>query len=201
MVPPEGILTGAAELCRSRRVLSIFDEIQTGLARTGKMFCWQHDGARPDILTLGKALGGGVYPVSACLADEPIMKVFQPGQHGSTFGGNPLGAAVASAALDVLVDEGLAERALALGEAFMGTLRGLPSDKVKVVRGKGLLVALERQGDIKATGRDLSLALMARGILAKDTHGQTVRFAPPLVVAEDTLAWAAAQICEAVEAL
>ncbi len=201
VVPPEGFLTGAAALCREQRVLSIFDEIQTGLARTGRMFCWQHDGARPDILTLGKALGGGVYPVSACLADEPIMKVFKPGQHGSTFGGNPLGAAVASAALDVLLDEELAERADRLGEAFMGELRKLPEAKVKEVRGRGLLVALELHQGLSATGRDLSVALMKRGILAKDTHGQTVRFAPPLVVGEDTLAWAAAQIREAVDAL
>ena len=201
IVPPEGFLAGAAALCKEHQVLTIFDEIQTGLARTGRMFCWQHDGVRPDILTLGKALGGGVYPVSACLADEGIMKVFEPGQHGSTFGGNPMAAAIATASLDVLIDEDLAARAERLGESFMAELRELPGDRVKEVRGRGLLVALELAEGMSATGRDLGLALMRRGILAKDTHGQTVRFAPPLVVAEDTLRWAAAQIREAVAAL
>ena len=197
-VPADGFLTEARRLCSEQNVLLIFDEIQTGLARTGRMFCWQHEGARPDIMCLGKALGGGVYPVSVCLADDAVMKVFRPGEHGSTFGGNPLGAAVAIAALDVLIDEGLAARSERLGADFRARLSAIGGERVKEVRGKGLLVAIELTEDAGITGRELSLRLMERGILAKDTHGQIVRFAPPLVVAEETLAWAAEQVREAV---
>jgi len=203
VVPPAGYLAEVVRLCRARGVLSMFDEIQTGLARTGKLFCWQHEGpaARPDVLVLGKALGGGVYPVSACLADAPVMSVFKPGQHGSTFGGNPLAAAVGIAALDVLIDEGLAERSARLGEIFRGELASLPAARVKEVRGKGLLNAVELTPDAGFTGRQLSLELMRRGILAKDTHGQTVRFAPPLVMEEESLRWALTQIRAALLAL
>ncbi len=203
LVPPAGYLAEVVRLCRARNVLSMFDEIQTGLARTGQMFCWQHEGpaARPDVMVLGKALGGGVYPVSACLADAAVMSVFKPGQHGSTFGGNPLAAAVGIAALDVLVDERLAERALRLGQIFRGELATLPSDRVREVRGKGLLNAVELTPDAGFTGRQLSLELLRRGILAKDTHGQTVRFAPPLVLEEETLRWALGEIKAAVLAL
>jgi ornithine--oxo-acid transaminase len=197
-IPADGFLKEARRICSEQGVLLIFDEIQTGLARTGRMFCWQHEDARPDIMCLGKALGGGVYPVSACLADDAVMKVFRPGEHGSTFGGNPLGAAVAIAALDVLVDEGLVERSDRLGADFRRRLSAIGGDRVKEVRGKGLLVAIELTEDAGITGRELSLRLMERGILAKDTHGQIVRFAPPLVVSEETLAWAAEQVREAV---
>ena len=199
VVPPAGYLADVVRLCRERGVLSMLDEIQTGLCRTGRMFCWQHEGpaARPDVLVLGKALGGGVYPVSACLADTPVMSVFKPGQHGSTFGGNPLAAAVGVASLDVLLDE----RSERLGQVFRAELADLPAARVKEVRGKGLLNAVELTADAGFTGRQLSLELMRRGILAKDTHGQTVRFAPPLVVAEESLRWALGQIREAVTAL
>jgi ornithine--oxo-acid transaminase len=197
IVPPAGFLKAAQHICQRNRVLFMADEIQTGLARTGRMFCWQHEGARPDVLCLGKALGGGVYPVSACLADKSVMGVFKPGQHGSTFGGNPLGSAVAIASLDVLVEEKLAERSDRLGERFRAALRQAPSSKVKEVRGKGLLIGLELHPSA-GTGRELGLKLMQRGILAKDTHVQTVRFAPALVVAEETLDWAASQILEAI---
>jgi ornithine--oxo-acid transaminase len=203
LVPPPGYLAEVVRLCRARNVLSMFDEIQTGLARTGQLFCWQHEGseARPDVMVLGKALGGGVYPVSACLADRAILSVFQPGQHGSTFGGNPLAAAVGLASLDVLVDERLAERAERLGQVFRGELASLPATRVKDVRGKGLLNAVELTPDAGFTGRQLSLELMRRGILAKDTHGQTVRFAPPLVLEEESLRWALTEIRAAILAL
>ncbi len=181
VVPPEGYLACARELCRDRRVAFMADEIQTGLGRTGRLFCCDWEEVRPDVLIVGKALGGGVYPVSAVLADAEYMDVFRPGDHGSTFGGNPLGAAVARASLRVVLDEGLAERSDRLGRWFMDELRRIDSPHVEEVRGKGLMIGVVIR---KASGpaRPFCEALMERGILAKETHHQVIRFAPPLVI-------------------
>ncbi len=193
IVPPEGYLREVREITRRHRVLLLLDEIQTGFGRTGRMFAFQHEDARPDILILGKALGGGVYPVSAILADHEVMEVFTPGDHGSTFGGNPLGAAVAMAALDVLVEENLPERARELGNYFMDRLRQIPSPYVKEVRGKGLLIGVEIKPEY-GTARPFCEKLMHLGILAKETHQQVIRFAPPLVITREELDWALERI-------
>ena len=195
IIPPEGYLAQAAEICRSNRVLLIADEIQTGLGRTGKMFCCEWDGVRPDVMVVGKALSGGFYPVSAMLADHEVMDVFKPGDHGSTFGGNPLGAAIARAAMKVLVEENLAERALELGDWFMNSLRQMDSPHVAEVRGRGLMVGVVIKPE-SGTARPYCEQLMQRGILAKETHEQVVRFAPPLVVEKSDLEWALEQIAE-----
>ena len=195
IIPPEGYLAQAAEICRSNGVLLIADEIQTGLGRTGKMFCCEWDGVRPDVMVVGKALSGGFYPVSAMLADHEVMDVFKPGDHGSTFGGNPLGAAIARAAMKVLVDENLAERALELGDWFMNSLRQMDSPHVAEVRGRGLMVGVVIKPE-SGTARPYCEQLMQRGILAKETHEQVVRFAPPLVVEKSDLEWALEQIAE-----
>lgn len=181
VVPPDGYLRRVAETCRRRGVLLMADEIQTGLGRTGRLLACQWEDVRPDVLILGKALGGGVYPVSAVLSDAEVMDVFTPGTHGSTFGGNPLAAAVAREALRVLVEEGLAERAATLGPWFMEELRSIRAEAVAEVRGRGLLIGVViREG--AGTARKYCEALMRRGILAKETHDQVVRFAPPLVI-------------------
>jgi ornithine--oxo-acid transaminase len=195
VMPPEGYLQRVREICTENNVLLFLDEIQTGLGRTGKMFCFEHAGIRPDCLSLGKALGGGVYPVSAFLADKVVMDVFRPGDHGSTFGGNPLGAAVAMASLDVLIDEGLAERAARLGEQLMQNLRALNSPHVAEIRGAGLLVGIDIK-ESSGPARPFCEALMARGILAKETHHQVIRLAPPLNIEESDLDWAVEQLAE-----
>jgi ornithine--oxo-acid transaminase len=195
MVPPEGYLAKAAELCKANNVLLVADEIQTGLGRTGKLFCSDWEGVKPDVMVVGKALSGGFYPVSAMLAGDDVMSVFKPGDHGSTFGGNPLGAAVARAALKVIVEERLPERALELGEWFMGELRKLDSPHVAQVRGKGLMIGVEIKKE-SGTARPFCEALMERGILAKETHEQVVRFAPPLVVQRADLEWAMGHVAE-----
>ncbi len=194
-VPPEGFLKAAAELCKANNVLLVADEIQTGLGRTGKLFCSDWEGVKPDVMVVGKALSGGFYPVSAMLSGDDVMSVFKPGDHGSTFGGNPLGAAVARAALDVLVEERLADRALELGTWFMDELRKIDSPHVAQVRGKGLMVGVEIKKE-SGTARPFCEALMERGILAKETHEQVVRFAPPLVVERADLEWALGHIAE-----
>jgi len=186
VVPPEGYLARCAEICAERDVLLLNDEIQTGLGRTGRLFCGDWDGTRGDILIVGKALGGGVYPVSAILADEEVMDVFAPGDHGSTFGGNPLGAAVGSAALRVIADERLPDRAQELGEWFKDRLRSIDSPHVEEVRGRGLMVGVVIR-ESSGTARPFCEALMDRGILAKETHHQVIRFAPPLVVTREIL--------------
>ncbi len=186
IVPPEGYLREAARLCADNRVAFIADEIQTGLGRTGRLLCSDWDKIRPDVLILGKALGGGVYPVSAVCADDEFMAVYEPGDHGSTFGGNPLAAAVAITALDVIVDEDLAGRSAELGDWFMNELRAIDSPHVVEVRGKGMLVGVviaDESGPAKAFCK----ALMKRSILAKETHEQVIRFAPPLVIDRETL--------------
>lgn len=195
IVPPEGYLARTRALCAERGVAFMADEIQTGLGRTGRMFCCDWEDVRPDVLIVGKALGGGVYPVSAALADGELMDVFHPGDHGSTFGGNPLGAAVGEAALDVIVDERLVERSAELGAWFMDELRSIRSPHVKEVRGKGLMIGVEILAS-SGTARPFCEALQDRGILAKETHHQVIRFAPPLTIARSDLEWALGEIRE-----
>ncbi|RDB17736.1 Ornithine aminotransferase car2 [Hypsizygus marmoreus] len=190
VVPDDGYLAKVHALCKKHNVLLICDEIQTGLCRTGRMLASQHDGVRPDIVLLGKALSGGVYPVSAVLADKDIMLCIRPGEHGSTYGGNPLGCAVAMTALRVLIDENLAARALALGEIFRSAVRELNSPLVASVRGRGLLNAVVIDEGRSAKGRTawgICLLLKSRGVLAKPTHKNIIRFAPPLVIEEADL--------------
>ena len=195
VVPPDGYIRETAALCRENHVLFVADEIQTGLGRSGRMFACEWDDVHPDMLIVGKALAGGIYPVSAALANDEIMGVFSPGDHGSTFGGNPLGAAVAMAALDVLVDEGLAGRANELGNWFMEQLRNIGSPHVAEVRGKGLMIGVVVR-DESGPARPYCEALQARGILAKETHEQVIRFAPPLVIDKETLEWVVGQVKE-----
>jgi ornithine--oxo-acid transaminase len=183
VVPPAGFLKGLRELCDQHGAALMADEIQTGLGRTGRMFAYEWEGVRPDVLIVGKALGGGVYPVSAVLADREIMGVFTPGTHGSTFGGNPTGAAVGLAALDVIVEEKLPERAAELGDWFMGELRKIESPVVDHIRGRGLMVGVV----LNTAARPYCEALQKRGMLAKETHENVVRFAPPLVIEKEEL--------------
>ncbi len=190
VMPPTNFLKDAFDVCQENNVLFIADEIQTGLGRTGKLFATDHAGIRPDIITIGKALSGGFYPVSAAIADEEILGLFNPGDHGSTFGGNPLGAVVAKTALEVLVDENLIERADEMGEYFMGRLRRLESDVVQEVRGKGLLIGME----LSVPARPYAYELKALGVLAKETHENVIRFAPPLVISKEEIDWAMERI-------
>ncbi|HEY1655575.1 MAG TPA: ornithine--oxo-acid transaminase [Candidatus Tumulicola sp.] len=178
IVPPDGYLKRAWALCREHRVLFVADEIQTGFGRTGDLFACDYDGIKPDVLLVGKALGGGFYPVSAALADAPLMNLFRPGEHGSTFGGNPLGSAVAQAALDVIVDERLASRARYAGAKIMQGLRAMSSPAIVDVRGRGLLIGVE----LSMPARLLSDELLKRGVAAKDTREMVLRIAPPLVI-------------------
>jgi ornithine--oxo-acid transaminase len=193
VVPPAGYLKKAAEICKRENVLLIADEIQTGLGRTGKLLACQHEGVQPDGLILGKALGGGLLPVSAFLARKDVMDVFHPGDHGSTFGGNPLAAAVGLEALNVLVEDKLAERSAELGGYLLEKLSGLKSPLVKSLRGKGLFIGIEidpRQG----RAREVCERLMAHGILSKETHETVVRLAPPLVITREQVDWAVERI-------
>lgn len=189
IIPPAGYLKKVAAICRRNNVLLMADEIQTGLGRTGKLFAAQYEDVRPDVTIIGKALAGGFYPVSAVLADRDLLGLFKPGEHGSTFGGNPLAAAVARAALRVIRDENLAERSRQLGEYFMEQLAEIPSPHVKEVRGKGLLIGVELKPEAKGARRFCE-ALQTKGILAKETHDNVIRFAPPLVIDKDTIDWA-----------
>lgn len=189
-VPDEGYLKKAYDLCKKNNVLFIADEVQTGIARTGKMLACDHEGVKPDILVLGKALSGGMYPVSAVLANDEVMKVIKPGQHGSTFGGNPLACAVACAALDVIIEDKLAENAQKMGELFRAEMQKIiaETDLVTAVRGKGLLNAiLINDTPESSTAWDICLALKENGLLAKPTHGNIIRLAPPLVMSEEQL--------------
>jgi ornithine--oxo-acid transaminase len=194
LVPPAGYLAAARALCREHNVLFVLDEIQTGLGRTGRMFAHEHErGAAPDVLVLGKALGGGVYPVSAVLASRALLTLFRPGDHGSTFGGNPLAAAVGRAALEVLVEEDLPARAAGLGEHLLAALRKLEAPCVTAIRGRGLLIGIELAASAGAA-RAYCERLLARGVLAKDTHAQVIRLAPPLVVERAELDWLVEQL-------
>ncbi len=199
VVPPDGYLAECAAICRHHRVLFVADEVQTGLGRTGRMLACEHDGVLPDGLVLGKALGGGLLPVSAFLAREEVMGVLKPGDHGSTFGGNPLAAAVAHEALDLLVEERLCERAATLGSDLLARLRAIDSPVVREVRGRGLLLGLEIDPS-RTTARRVVDALLAGGVLSKDTRGTVVRFAPPLIIDRAQLDWALPRIREALEA-
>jgi ornithine--oxo-acid transaminase len=189
IIPPAGYLKKVVEICRKNNVLFIADEIQTGLGRTGKLFASHYEDVRPDVVIVGKALSGGFYPVSAVLADKVLLGLFKPGEHGSTFGGNPLGAAVARASLRVIREEKLAERSQKLGEYFMEQLSEIPSPHVKEVRGKGLLIGVELKPEAGGARRFCE-ALQSKGILAKETHDHVIRFAPPLVIDKETIDWA-----------
>ncbi len=195
IIPPDGYLKEVADLCKKRNILLIADEIQTGLGRTGKLFACDHENVHPDVMILGKALSGGFYPVSAVLANKAIMGLFKPGEHGSTFGGNPLGGAVARAALTVIRDEKLPARAYELGQYFIEQLEEIPSPHVKEVRGRGMLIGVELKPEANGARRFCE-SLQERGILAKETHEHVIRFAPPLVIDKETIDWALPHIRE-----
>ncbi len=186
-VPDEGYIKKAYDLCKKKNVLFIADEVQTGIARTGRLLACDHEGVRPDILILGKALSGGAMPISAVLADDEIMLTIKPGEHGSTFGGNPLAGKVAIAALEVVRDEKLAEKAERLGKVFRDEMRALKSEMIELVRGKGLLNAIVIRPKNGKEAWDVCLAMAELGVLAKPTHGHIIRFAPPLVITEEQL--------------
>ncbi len=190
IIPPEGYLKKVREITRRHNVLLMLDEIQTGLGRTGKMFAWEWEDAKPDVLILGKALGGGMYPVSVVLASKEILGVFKPGDHGSTFGGNPLAAAIGIEALNVLIEEKLPERALEMGSYFMEELKKIKHPDIKEVRGKGLLIGVE----LKVPARIYAEKLMKEGLLCKETHEYVLRFAPPLVITKEEVDWALERI-------
>ena len=186
-VPDEGYLKKAYDMCKAKNVLFIADEVQTGIARTGKLLACDHEGVRPDILILGKALSGGVFPVSAALADDEIMMCIKPGEHGSTFGGNPIAGKVAIAALEVVREEKLAEKSERLGKIFRDEFAGIKSDMIELVRGKGLLNAVVIRPKGGKTAWDVCVAMKENGLLAKPTHGHIIRFAPPLIITEEQL--------------
>lgn len=200
-VPDDGYLKKSYDLCKKHNVLFIADEIQSGIARTGKLLACDHEGVHPDILILGKALSGGFYPISAVLADDDIMLCIKPGEHGSTFGGNPLASKIAIAALEVIRDEKLAENAEKMGQLFRSELSKIKSDRIKLIRGKGLLnaIIIEPKGNHQAW--DVCLALKENGLIAKPTHDHIIRFAPPLVINEEQIMEATAIIRETIEAL
>ncbi|PKN84095.1 MAG: ornithine--oxo-acid transaminase [Chloroflexi bacterium HGW-Chloroflexi-8] len=195
IIPPNGYLKAVKQLCEENNILFVADEIQTGLGRTGKLFACDHEAVRPDLIIIGKALSGGFYPVSAVLADADIMGLFQPGEHGSTFGGSPLGAAVARAALKVIRDENLIEKSELMGKYFMEHLEEIPSKHIKEIRGKGLLIGVELKPEAKGARRFCE-RLKSLGILAKETHDNVIRFAPPLIIEKETIDWAMPRIAE-----
>jgi ornithine--oxo-acid transaminase len=189
VIPPPGYMKRLREICDRDNVLLIADEIQTGLGRTGKLFACEHDGIRPDAVIIGKALSGGVYPVSAVLSSKALMGLFRPGEHGSTFGGNPLACAVGRTAIKVIVEEKLVENSAVLGEYFLEQLAEMPSPHVKEVRGKGLFIGVELKPEAGGARRFCE-ALKDKGILCKETHDHVIRFAPPLVIDKSTIDWA-----------
>jgi ornithine--oxo-acid transaminase len=188
VVPDDGYLKKASNMCKDNNVLFIADEVQTGIARTGRMLACDYENVHPDILILGKALSGGAYPVSAVLADDEIMLTIKPGQHGSTFGGNPVAARVAIAALKVVEDEGLAENAEKLGKVFRERMASIDSDMIDIIRGKGLLNAVIIKPKDGKTAMDVCMKMAENGVLAKPTHEHIIRFAPPLVITEEQFA-------------
>ncbi|MCX6572433.1 MAG: ornithine--oxo-acid transaminase [Candidatus Aminicenantes bacterium] len=193
LIPPDGYLKRAAEICKRNNVLLIADEIQTGLGRTGKLFASEYEGVRPDMMVIGKSLGGGCYPVSAVLADREILGVYKPGEHGSTFGGNPLGCAVARESLRVIQDEKLVENAAERGASFLEKLHKVRSRHIKEVRGRGLLIGVELH-PAAGGARRFCEELMKEGLLCKETHDNVIRFAPPLIIREKDLNWALKRI-------
>lgn len=193
LIPPDGYLKAVREICTRHNILMMADEIQTGLGRTGKLFACDHEGVKADVVTIGKALSGGMYPVSAVLARRDVLGVFQPGDHGSTFGGNPLGCAVARAALAVIRDEHLVENAAKIGDYFQDQLAEINSPHIKEVRGKGLLIGVELH-EAAGGARRFCEALQQAGILCKETHQHIIRFAPPLVITQDEVDWALERI-------
>jgi ornithine--oxo-acid transaminase len=195
IIPPAGYLQDVAAICREHSVLLMCDEIQSGLGRTGELFAYQHEHIRPDVLIVGKALSGGFYPVSAVLAAKNVLAIFNPGDHGSTFGGNPLACAVARTALRVLVDEGMVKRSAVLGRYFLDRLRTLRSDDVKEVRGKGLWIGIE----LRSPARLYCEALQREGVLCKETHERVIRIAPPLTVTSEEIDWAFERIRKVIE--
>jgi len=192
IIPPAGYLKRVRELCTRHNVILILDEIQTGLGRTGKLLAEEHEGVEADLTLIGKALSGGFYPVSAVLSNTEVMDVLHPGEHGSTFGGNPLACAVARAALKVLTEEGMIENAARVGARLQADLAGIKASRVKEVRGRGLMIAVELQHDAGGA-RPICEALQARGLLAKETHEHTIRIAPPLILTDDQADWIAEQ--------
>ena len=194
-IPPAGFLRRLREIATANRVLLVLDEIQSGLGRTGKLFCYEHEGIRPDIVVIGKALGGGTVPVSGILSDDEVMSVFKPGDHGSTFGGNPLACAVAHAAIRALVDEGMIENSARLGDYFLQRLRALKSPHVKEVRGRGLWIGVELKPE-SGGARRFCEALQKQGLLCKETHVNIIRFAPPLVITLEEIDWALERIAK-----
>jgi len=195
VVPDDGYLKGLSDLAKENNFLLATDEVQTGFARTGKMFAFMYEGIEPDIIIMGKALGGGVFPVSAVAANNDVLGVFEPGTHGSTFGGNPLGCAVAIASIDVLIDENLAEKSYELGKYFREQLEGLKSDKIKLVRGKGLLIGIVLN-ESAGKARQYTTALKEKGLLCKETHDWIIRFAPPLIITKEEIDYAMERIKE-----
>ena len=195
IIPPKGFLKEAAEICRQNRVLLMTDEIQSGLGRTGKLFAYMHEGIRPDLLIVGKALAGGFYPVSAVLSSKEILGVYKPGDHGSTFGGNPLGCAVARTALRVLMEEKMVERSAELGAYFLEKLKTLRSADLKEVRGVGLWIGIE----LHSAARPYCEQLKQEGILCKETHDRVIRIAPPLVIKREEIDWAFERIKKVIE--
>ncbi|HHJ53708.1 MAG TPA: ornithine--oxo-acid transaminase [Caldithrix abyssi] len=201
IIPPEGYLAQAQEICRRNNVLFILDEIQTGLGRTGKLFAYQHEpGVKPDLITIGKALSGGFYPVSAVVGRKDVLGVFKPGDHGSTFGGNPLACAVATEALDVIVDERLAQRSAELGGYLMDKLKEIDSPHIKEIRGKGLFIGIELMPEAGGARRFCEF-LEREGLLAKETHEHVIRLAPPLIITKEEIDWAFERIKKALETL
>ncbi|MES5488147.1 ornithine--oxo-acid transaminase [Bradyrhizobium sp. INPA03-11B] len=196
IIPPPGYFARVRELCTARNVMLVLDEIQTGLGRTGKLLAEQHEGIEADVTLLGKALSGGFYPVSAVLSNNAVLGTLRPGQHGSTFGGNPLACAVARVALRVLVEEGMIENAAQQGVRFLAGLQDIRANVIREVRGRGLMLAIELHPEAGGARR-YCLALQARGILAKDTHEHTIRIAPPLVITADQVDWALERIAAA----
>ncbi len=194
-IPPAGFLRRLREIATANRVLLVLDEIQSGLGRTGKLFCYEHEGIRPDIVVIGKALGGGTVPVSGILSDDEVMSVFKPGDHGSTFGGNPLACAVAHAAIRALVDEGMIENSARLGDYFLQRLRALKSPHVKEVRGRGLWIGVELKPE-SGGARRFCEALQKQGLLCKETHVNIIRFAPPLMITREEIDWALERIAK-----
>jgi len=193
LIPQAGYLKQVSEICKANNVLFIADEIQTGLGRTGKLFASDHEGVRPDMVVIGKALSGGFYPVSAVLAEKPVMGLFTPGEHGSTFGGNPLAAAVARAALRVIVEENLVENAASVGEYFLEHLAEINSPHIQEVRGRGLMIGVELKPSAGGARRFCE-NLQKEGVLAKETHENVIRFAPPLIIDRETIDWALPKI-------